>query len=342
MTRKAFTLVELLVVITIIGILIGLLLPAVQSARESARRTQCTNNLKQLGLGLSSYHTANRKFPPAMTMPVTENPQFTSKYGPNWVIATLPYLDEQTLYASFNLSAPLSDPSNAVPRAANLRIMLCPTDAARNTVPYNPGPTRKADGPNWARGNYAANGSVQQLQDYGNGALSPDWTNNLWRGVMGCNTSLSLDQVHDGASSTVLLGELRAGVSPWDSRGTWAMSAVGASSLWGHGVTDDQGPDNPSPESDDLTECSDLGNSVGANELTMLKMGCCGCYSWQQTARSSHISGVYVCLCDGSVHFLSDFIDHNPNWSISTVNDLHVWERLMVSSDGAVIDPSKW
>ena len=111
--------------------------------------------------------------------------------------------------------------------------MQCPTDAAMNQVPYKPGPTRVADNPTWARGNYGANGSVEQLQNCANGKVSPDWTNVLWRGVMGCNTSLSLDQVHDGASCTVLLGELRAGVSPWDSRGTWAMSAVGASSTVG-------------------------------------------------------------------------------------------------------------
>ena len=351
MNRKAFTLVELLVVITIIGVLVGMLMPAIQSARESGRKAQCMNNLKQLGLGLLSYHTANRLFPPAMTMPLTEDPRYTTKFGPNWVISILPNIGEQNLLATFNpLSfnvnsssfVPISDSSNAVSRATPLKIMQCPTDAAKNQVLYTPGPTRIADGPKWARGNYAANGSVQQLNGYGNGNLSPDWTNILWRGVMGVNTSLSLDQVRDGASCTVLLGELRAGLSAWDSRGTWAMSAVGASSMWGHGVTDDQGPDNPNVESDDLEECGDLQSTIGIQELTIQRMGCCPCPNFQQTARSTHVSGVFVCFCDGSVHFLSDFIDHNPGWSITTVSDLHVWERLMVSSDGTVIDPSKW
>ena len=372
MNRKAFTLVELLVVISIIGILVGLLMPAVQSARESGRSAQCMNNLKQLGAGVLSYHSTNRLFPPAITMPLTENPQLTSKFGPNWVISILPNIGENALYNSFYFSisggttftsfnvnpvnanpnspttvfVPISDPRNAVPRGTPLSLMLCPTDAGRNQVPYNPGPIRGPsganDGSNWARGNYAANGSVQQIYGTGNGSQSGDWTNPLWRGVMGCNTSLSLDQVHDGASCTILLGEIRPGLSPWDHRGTWAMSNVGASAMWGHGVTDDQGPDNPNQESDDLQECTDLQNSIGVTQLMTQRMGCCPCPNFQQTARSMHVSGVFVCFCDGSVHFISDFIDHNPGWDINSVSDLHVWERLNVSSDGAAIDPSKW
>ena len=339
-TRVGFTLVELLVVITIIGVLIALLLPAVQQARESARRSQCQNNLKQLGLACLNYHSAQKTFPPAITIPAGEMPDQTTKWGPNWVILILPYCEQPGLYNSFNFKAPISDASNAVPRSAQLPVMLCPSDR-RNSVNYNPFKDRAAEGANWARGNYGANGSVEQLGDSNmTGAQGSDWVLNYKRGVMGVNAAVSIDEIKDGASNTIMLGELRAGVVAGDRRGTWAMGAAGASSLWGHGVTDDQGPNNNEPEGDDLIECTEIQAAFGGqSQLAMATgMGCCGgCNTWQATARSTHLGGVFTCFCDGSVHFINDFIDRNPGWSINSTADLHVWERLNVSADGCPI-----
>ena len=90
--RQGFTLVELLVVIAIIGILIALLLPAVQAAREAARRMQCTNNLKQIGIGLHNYHTANKAFPAGMIIMDRSYP-----WGWSWSAAILPYLEQAQL-----------------------------------------------------------------------------------------------------------------------------------------------------------------------------------------------------------------------------------------------------
>ena len=366
---------------------------------------QCTNNLKQLGIGVLSYHATNRQFPPAMTMPMTESPLVTSKFGPNWVILILPNIGENALYNSFYLTVsggttfttfnpnpinananspttvfvPISDPRNALPRSTPLSLMLCPTDAAFNQRGYVPGQSRNggynaqyndspplsngSPPPPWARGNYGANVSIGYPDDFmygaaGNGVQSYDWTNPLMRGVMGCNTSLSLDQVHDGASCTVLLGELRAGVTPVDHRGIWAMGNAGGSALWGHGATDDSGPNNQSIEADDLCECPDLSIDPGITSLmARYHMGGCCCYdtsdtppNWewnsngnhQQTTRSSHVHGVFVCMCDGSVHFISDFIDHAGVGWTSSANELHVWERLNASSDGLPIDASQW
>ncbi len=125
-TRVGFTLIELLVVITIIGILIALLLPAVQEAREAARRVQCSNNIKQLGLACLHYHNTQQIFPPAMFVP--SSPNTTTQWGPNWVIMILPYCEQTALYNSFNLKAPISDSTNAIPRCAT----------AHHALPHGP------------------------------------------------------------------------------------------------------------------------------------------------------------------------------------------------------------
>src|ERR1700754_4477760 len=108
--RKGFTLVELLVVIAIIGILVALLLPAVQQARESARRSQCQNNLKQLGIALHNYLETHRHFPPSSTNDVEQGGWITdplSRHLHSWVTLTLPYVDGGNLYSTvdFNVSS---------------------------------------------------------------------------------------------------------------------------------------------------------------------------------------------------------------------------------------------
>src|SRR5687767_13667910 len=98
--RPGFTLVELLVVIAIIGVLVALLLPAVQAAREAARRAQCQSNIKQLGLALLNYHAGRNTFPASINFPagagIPWNPSISTTHGPNWVIAILPFIEQQT------------------------------------------------------------------------------------------------------------------------------------------------------------------------------------------------------------------------------------------------------
>ena len=101
--RKAFTLVELLVVIAIIGILVALLLPAVQAARESARRTQCTNNLKQIALGVHSYHDSHKTFPLGSGILSWEYPH---PYKFDWMARILPYLEQGNVAANMDFDAP--------------------------------------------------------------------------------------------------------------------------------------------------------------------------------------------------------------------------------------------
>ena len=127
---NAFTLVELLVVIAIIGILIALLLPAVQAAREAARRSQCANNMKQMGLATHNYHDTFRCFPPGTISPGESDS--TQKTLINWAIALLPFLEQQPLYDLYDHSAYNQDlglnNGNKIVRESIVNVYVCPSN----------------------------------------------------------------------------------------------------------------------------------------------------------------------------------------------------------------------
>jgi prepilin-type N-terminal cleavage/methylation domain-containing protein len=345
--RAGFTLVELLVVIAIIGILVALLLPAVQSAREAARRMQCQNNMKQLGLALHNYHDTNNIFPcssiwnSASDMDVKNNANLRQ----NWVIAILPFCEQQNLYNQFDLTKPIPHANNALPRATNLAFMICPSDGFAKKLFSGAGSSDTSNlGANWARGCYGANGTLALLrsgsdENNGGGEDSGGWKSNNRRGVMGANIAIGIDGIKDGTSNTILVGELRAGVVAFDSRGVWAMSGGSPSSLWGHGRWgDDNGPNSPQLLADDTLACPGIQSAVGG-ETQLQKMGMpCSRDNWpnfQQTARSQHTGSVYTCFADGSVHAISDYID-------ITGTPLSVWERLNASCDGMPLSADKY
>ncbi|MGA2255221.1 MAG: DUF1559 domain-containing protein [Thermoguttaceae bacterium] len=360
MLRKAFTLVELLVVIAIIGILIGLLLPAINSAREAGRRAACTNNMKQLALACIASCESQGAFPAGMTVPKGQAPNTTNRFGPNWVITILPHMEYDYLYKEFDLNVDISSPTdqnNINARAQTVSTMLCPSDTNYNTKPYIPGTSRADEGHTpWARGNYGANGSIAYLDVYADqgpdgidtefelGSGSPGWRK--WcRGVMGCNTGCTPQQISDGLAFTCLLGELRAGICSVDHRGTWALGECGGSTLWGYGTCGDAGVNCRTPDgADDVFEGPEIlalfgGSDAFLNDLMMCPWS--GSDSWQCGVKSMHSQGANIAMCDGSVHFINENIDCNQNCTL-TLDNLRVWEYLMCSSDGQLIKGDEW
>ncbi|HEY2146319.1 MAG TPA: DUF1559 domain-containing protein [Pirellulales bacterium] len=363
--RRGFTLIELLVVITIIGILVAMLLPAVQAAREAARRVQCASNIRQVALAIVNFESTKRILPPSSRWRVNGkldlsgiSTQNNSQLAENWVILILPQLGEKTLAAGFDLSKPIPHAANAAARSEIISIMLCPSDSyiAQQFMGSVSSRTNKM-GDFWARGDYAANASLGYMW-YGDGDADDfsglgrnagkfdgaGWGNRYLRGVMGANISLRMKDIVDGASKTILLGEIRAGLITQDTRGTWAMSGACPSALWANGYgTDDNGPNPASMHGDDERTCTEVQAAVGGQAaLTRKGMSC-----WNgpgtdraQGSRSLHADGVNVSFCDGSVRFIGDFIERGiPG---TPPKCLGLWDKLMLSNDGGAVDASKY
>ena len=304
--RAAFTLVELLVVIAIIGLLIALLLPAIQAAREAGRRAQCSSQMHQVAIALLNYEAIAKSFPPGALCYATEaNPNATLKYMANWIILILPQMDHRDVYQSFAFNSPdpvvkaaciagqvgsgffvsdgdLTDGNpgaygnhlNAAARAHDIPSLLCASDNAQNRTHFQGAIAGEAR--DWARGNVACNNGnyYYGAGNCGNGSCAGSdekslWTNPMRRGIMGYNNhEINLGGITDGTTQTILVAEIRVGLSPADRRGTWAMGGGNGSMMVGAGgMGDDDGPNACYANGDDVWGCAAFYNSAGGGQF---------------------------------------------------------------------------
>jgi prepilin-type N-terminal cleavage/methylation domain-containing protein/prepilin-type processing-associated H-X9-DG protein len=217
--RTGFSLVELLVVITIIGILVGMLMPAVQSAREAARQTQCRNNLKQLSLACLSHLEAEGFFPHGgwgFECVGLANKGFNINQPGGWIYNILPFMEASNLHnLGVDTSGNIINSQLIQLVDTPLAVLNCPT--RRRAVTYTPGPSYWQ--PHWAtplvgcaRSDYAINGGVYAEHSDQGGSSNPnsnlsDMTIEDSSGVAGCLWVCTAAAVTDGVSNTYLLGE---------------------------------------------------------------------------------------------------------------------------------------
>jgi prepilin-type N-terminal cleavage/methylation domain-containing protein/prepilin-type processing-associated H-X9-DG protein len=204
-SRTGFTLVEVLVVIAIIGVLVACLLPAVQAAREASRRSQCQNNLKQIGVAIQNHHDARRAFPMGRNR--------IDQWAVSWAFFLLPYMEETSVYNSWNSSAMVYEPVNSQAMRTPIETYACPSRrvaaADRNFDNNNAAPPAIAIGVG-TLADYSANAGIQLLtgmtsQESSGGVFGG--FNRVEAGPIFSGSRISARQVEDGLSKTIAIGE---------------------------------------------------------------------------------------------------------------------------------------
>jgi prepilin-type N-terminal cleavage/methylation domain-containing protein len=285
MRRKAFTLIELLVVIAIIAILIALLLPAVQQAREAARRTQCRNNMKQLGLAIHNYHDVFGTFP-------YTHGWSTAAFAPgtSWMVGILPYIDQANVYNKFNMSLNCGEPANRWILQEIIPPYYCPSENTPQVITFGRGWSFNAcdwglNGGTNGSGSYTTWSGAQSTSNYGGirGLAAGDWYMSpttkpvsVFQGhYPGGGPAVRIRDVLDGTSNTVMVGEI---IRDWHCLPGW------------------------------------VGHNQGVNlqqtiNFTLRVNGGMSAWAGCTSAGSMHEGGAHFLSCDGSVTFLSENMD---------------------------------
>ena len=311
-SRGAFTLVELLIVIAIIGVLIALLLPAVQSAREAARRSQCANNLKQVGLALHSCASANEGFPAGgLVSP-------TGRYGHSWWVEILPHIEQENLYDQIDFDRDIIGwvGFNANPQLAqlldevHLSVMQCPSSPVPPMVKALS--DKQIMSPSYVGISGATDHSSGRDKPAGTPLGGPAVGRLSAGGVLILHRRVKTAEIRDGMTNTLAVGE----------QSDWCSDASGnlmdCRSDCDHGFQMGPGNDGWERQFNLTTALHRL------NEKSSTALGVAGNCGPNRPIQSAHPAGAHGLLAAGSVRFLVESIEIQTLYDLANRDDGHV------------------
>jgi prepilin-type N-terminal cleavage/methylation domain-containing protein/prepilin-type processing-associated H-X9-DG protein len=370
--RRAFTLIELLVVIAIIGVLIALLLPAVQSAREAARRSQCTNNLKQLALAVATYESQNGSYPYSFAWqfcPADQGCAGSVGNAQGVFVSILPFIEQAPLFNAWNSELPMFTDHNETISGTGVSTLWCPSDGSINNAVhtyaggqiYNNAPHRMrytnykgnmgywtmgvtgyhtpagapTDSPSRAQNIRKQNGPIVSIGYGGAAKVILPHRAEIER------ASVKLAEITDGTSNTALFSEHAHGLlakNDYDP-GTFYDWGWWTSGNLGDNMYTAFYPPNPQRKIQNFTTIDQGGAYINA-------------------ASSFHPGGVNVAMCDGSVRFIKDTIDtwrsdpatgippgvlgYGAVWDLALGAKIGVWQGIHTVAGGEVVSHSDY
>jgi prepilin-type N-terminal cleavage/methylation domain-containing protein len=314
-----FTLVELLAVIAIIGILVGLLLPAVQTARESARRSSCTNNVKQIALGIQNFHDAKGCLPSARTTKGSfPGASLGGSNRATWFLYLLPYIEAADVYDKITFTNTIiwNSPSSSW----SIPVALCPSDP---TAPFVK-----------TRGIYANySGNVGAM------ALDQIWSGAVCDGIFYQDSQMRMKNVSDGLSKTMVIAETlvskTASSSAPDNRGRIWDGELGFGAVFNARTEPNSG------SIDVLLYCA---TSSDGDWLQWTPCTTTSTTGRVAAARSRHVGGASVGMMDGSVGFVDNSVESWVPGGVPTAwntaldfTKMGVWQKLACRFDGQAV-----
>lgn len=307
---QGFTLVELLVVIAIIGILVGLLLPAVQAAREAARRTQCTNNLKQVGLAMLAYESSREAFPAGGIYPDS-----AAGYGYSWWVQLLPEFEQQSLFEKLDLHSTNvgwvgfdANPAHAaLLQDVHLDFMRCPSSPLPAMVSALS--DKRVMSPNYVGIAGATSHHTARNKPAGNGIGGPATGRIAEGGVLILHKGIPIRRITDGTSNTIAVSE----------QSDWCRDALGneidCRSDCDHGFPMGPGRDGWERQFN-LTIVLHR-----VNEKSSSAVGVPGNCGPNRPIQSTHPGGAMALRADGSVDFLEESIEAAALYELANRDD---------------------